>query len=232
MNKGNVILKEFILPLLAQFGILIVTILLHRIFIVLGPNILDPVTFGDEITKPTLGRLIYAIFAFIMFLVCAIVAIKKEENVYFSFFAGIMSGIFLWQMLGEDMRHFGLLENGEISYFINLENISMLPFLIPLVIFVAYCIIRKNFNWGIISVVVSFFINWLGHFVSHGTYPIFQFIMTENAWFKISGCIFGFIIILLSIYLAVFKAKTLKTRLLSSALLYAGIAIVAFGFMG
>lgn len=95
MNKRNVILKEFVLPLFAQFGILIVTILLHRIFIGQGPNILNSVQIGDETTKPTLGRLCYVIFAFVMFLVCAIVAIKKEEKVYVSFFLGIMSGTFL-----------------------------------------------------------------------------------------------------------------------------------------
>lgn len=231
MNKGKTILKEFLLPLLGQFGVLFVAILLHRVFIGLGPNILDPVQIGDEITKPTLGRLCYLIFAFIMFFVCAIVAMKNANKVYFSFFTGILSGTFLWQMLGEDMWHFGLLEHGEIVHFIRLESISVLPFLIPLVIFVVYCATRKNFNWGIISVLVSFFINWLGHYVSHGTYPIFQFVMTEDVWFQIAGCLFGSLIIIISICLAIFKAKTLKTRILCSALLYAGIAIVAFGFM-
>ena len=55
--------------------------------------------------------------------------------------------------------------------------------------------------------------------------------MPEAVWFQISGCIFGSLIIILSICLAIFKAKTLKARILSSALLYAGIAIIAFGFM-
>ena len=95
MNKGKTILKEFFLPLLGQFGVLIIAILLHRVFIGLGPNILDPVQIGDEITKPTLGRLCYLIFAFIMFLVFAIVAMKNANKVYVSFFTGILSGTFL-----------------------------------------------------------------------------------------------------------------------------------------
>ena len=146
MNKRNAILKEFIFPLLGQFGVLIVAILLHRVFIGLGPNIMEPVTIGDEITKPTLGRLIYVILAFAMFLICAIIAAKKQDRVYLSFFIGIFAGTVLWQMLGEDMWHFGLLEHGEITYFIKLESISVLLFLIPLLIFVVYCVTRKNFN--------------------------------------------------------------------------------------
>ena len=67
-ESGNKI-KDYVIPMLLQFVALVLFMLLHRLSVGRGALLLERVRVGDEMSSPTLGRLLYMLFAFVMFIV-------------------------------------------------------------------------------------------------------------------------------------------------------------------
>ena len=61
-STPNEIVREYFLPLLAEFGILILCMFSFRMVKRVDVLIQEPSLVGDDLTNPTLGRLVYASF--------------------------------------------------------------------------------------------------------------------------------------------------------------------------
>lgn len=233
-EKPQNLWKEFFLPFLLQFVLLVFTIIPHRIFIHIGSPIMEPVMYGDEMTDPTSGRLFYVFFAMVMCIVLAVIGGKlaKKGKLFSPFYLGVVGGTFLWQSLGEDAWNFGLGESGEITYFLQMESIQVLPIVIPFLILVGYGVVHHSFDWCVLNVLLSFICNWMGHYVSLGTYFLVASKFSLEQWCVVAGISFGALFILLGLLLGIFASKDTKARLTASMIMYIGVGILVFGFVG
>ena len=227
------VMKEYVVPFLIMLGITGVGIAAFMVSIGLGNTIAPVTTVGDEMTKPTVGRLIYVIASLIAFVICAIVSERysKADRVYPAFYYGFVAGMLLWQGIGEGAWHFGYdCEGSYVNYF-RLESPASLFLVIVFALFTGYIMKNRCLGFGVTCTLCSFLCNWFGHFVSEGTYPLVAKSLEVGTWYAISGIIVGVILSAVAIYLPIKKYKDTKGRLLCSMLLYIGISVISFGFI-
>lgn len=235
-NSGNK-LKDYVIPMLLQFVALILFMMMHRLSVGRGSLILESVQVGDEMSSPTLGRLIYMIFAFIMFFITVFLANrisknKNRKNTLLSFWLGIASGTFLWQSIGEDSWHFGFYTENGIANMSQLEGIPVVFILIVFLMFLAYVIRQNALSFGVSMSICSFLCNWLGHYVTTATYPFVQSVFDEKMWAILSGCTAGAILFIGSLIYVLKKASTTERRLICSTLSYLGVGMIAMSITG
>ena len=233
--KGGKI-KDYLIPVLLQFAALFLFMSVHRVFIGKGKLILESVTVGDEVTSPTMGRLIYMIIAFIMFMVMAVIAnrcskSKDRKNVVAGFWAGIVSGTFLWQSLGEDSWHFGVNTEEGLVNISQMESISVVFIMIVFLIFLFYVIKQNALSFGVEMTICSFLCNWLSHYVILASYPFVHKLFEERTWIILSGCIIGGLLFVGSIVYVFKKADNIKKLLLCSTFTYIGIGMITLSIM-
>lgn len=72
--------KEYFLPFLAQYVILLACIKFHRLFIGKGAYIEAEAMVGDEMSSPTTGRLAYCLMAFAVVLLLTVTASKMAKK--------------------------------------------------------------------------------------------------------------------------------------------------------
>jgi len=223
-------LTYFLLPFLIQFGVLGVCIPLHRIFIHIGPFLGETELIGMEMTNPTAGRLIFGILAFIAFIILTLFASQKAKkgSELFSFVLGMFAGVFLWQSIGEDLCNFSV--NG--IHFVSLESITVLPLVILFLLAMAYFWKTESLNWGVCCSMLSFSVNWLGHYVLVGVYPLASGLCDINLWCRCVGITLGPVLFVISLILGLGKGKKSKERMRAAILAYYSIVVLVFGMAG
>lgn len=235
-NSGNKI-KEYVIPMLLQFMALVLFMMMHRLTVGRGNLLLERVQVGDEMSSPTLGRLLYMLFAFVMFVVTAYFANKtsktdSRKNTFISFALGIASGTFLWQAIGEDSWHFGFQTENGLANMSQLESITVVFILAVFLIFLVYVVRQKALSFGVAAVICSFLCNWLGHYVSTATYTFVQTAFDERMWFIVSGGAAGIILLAGSLLYLFKNASTTKKRLFCSTFSYLGVCMITMSVMG
>ena len=231
-------LKEGIVPALIQFFVLAVVIIEFAVFIGPGnglPNVIPSILNGGEATNPNIVLLIYMIAAFFGSLVCAAVSsrmCRENKNTARSFWISVAGGTLLWQSVGECSWHFGLKCENEYLSFAHIENGSSLFLLLLFIILLGYCAKKKAFNWGVGVFLFIFLINWLGHFLQIGTYPVASEWFSERSWYRCIGLSAGIPGIIFSLYCIFRAAKDYKGRLFSSILLYTSVCMIFTGIRG
>lgn len=228
-HKPQFSVKEYLLPFLAQYLILMVCIMLHRLFIGHGPLLGPEVLVGDEMSSPTAGRLVFCILAFVLAVVLTGIASKKAKAgaEYIPFFLGLFAGTFLWQSIGEDLWNFSV--NG--VNFVQLGSVSVFPIFVITVLFVIYAVRNETLDWGVWCALFGFLCNWLGHYVMLGTYPFVAAYFEESAWNQGIAYVSGAVLAVFGIYLGVCSAKDRKGRLFASIVTYIATGVIAFGMM-
>ena len=232
-GRDRLLLREYALPTLLQFGVLFLAIAVHGFFIELGP-MLQPVTeVGGELTSPTAGRFSYMLAALTCGLILACLnrefPRKGPARDGIAFWRGIAAGTLLWQSIGEDSWHFGALLDGRALQFVRLESASSLFMLIGFAALL-FCI-RNRANFGMRVTMLCFFYNWLGHFVMIGTYPFASPWLAERAWNLLSGGIVGAVLAICGLYRGIRRAESVWERLLASMMTYIGLGIIALAIM-
>lgn len=230
------LLYEYLIPFFLQFGVLAFFMFIHRNTVKKGSLLMKSVTIGDEVSSPTLGRLIFMIVAFILGFFLAYVANKlsKDESkkrISASFWCGICSGMLLWQALGEDSWHFGVMTEQGFVNFCALENVSVIFISMTFLIFLAYVIRQHALSFGVIIIISSFLCNWLSHYVMLGTYPFVASLVGARTWNLFTGGITGGILVVGSIYYVIVKADRMKNRLFASMMTYIGVAVIVLAIM-
>jgi len=208
--------KYYLLPFIIQFGVLFVCIPLHRIFIHIGPVLGNPEMVGMEMSDPKLGRLVFAVISFIAFalLTCFASQRSEEKNGLVSFILGAFAGTFLWQSIGEDLWHFSV--NG--MHFVFLESITVLPLVLLFIPALVFLWKSASIDWGVWCSMLTFGVNWLGHFVLIGIYPLFSGLCEINLWCRIVGISLGVLLMAVSFITGLGKGKNPKERMLSAIL--------------
>jgi hypothetical protein len=221
------LLLEYLVPLLAEFLILAVCISFFYLFYDLGPMIEEPALVGEALTKPTLGRLAFGIAALLLWFVFTLVASKlaKKERHYTSSFLGFAAGILLWQFVGEISWHYSV---GGV-HFVPLESVTTLPLAILFILLLIYGKKHHSFDWGVWCMLLSFAFNWMGHYVMEGTYPFVESMVDQHTWYVCAALVSGLCGLICSIIFLLFRARTVRGRLLASMLTYISIAVIAFG---
>ncbi len=233
-RKPEKLWKEFFLPFICQFILVVLAILPHRLSIGLGAFVLPQSEYLGEMTSPTTGRLVFAVCAMLGCFVLGYIAhifAQKDKDLP-AFLIGIFAGTLLWQSLGEDLWHFGIYVDGTLVNFLKLESIQVLPIVLPVLIAVLFGMLHHSFDFGVLCVIASFLCNWMGHYCSHATYPLVAGIMDISKWYVISGIGFGGALFLLGLYLGIAASVDRKGRMFSSIICYLGIAIFVFGMIG
>lgn len=222
-------IKDFLLPFCAQYLILLACMMLHRLVVDKGSLLCASAMVGDEMSSPTVGRLIYCLIAFLAAVGLTALASRKakEGKEYLPFFLGLTAGTFFWQSLGEDSWHFSINDTN----FIQFESISVFPVFVLTCLFVVYAVRNSVLNWGVWCALLGFLCNWWGHYIMLGTYPFVAAYFEESVWNKGVAQIAGGILLAIGIYLELFSAKDRKGRLLASILTYISTGIIIFGTM-
>lgn len=233
MSNKKWVWKEFILPFLIMLAITAAGIAVFMITIGFGKNIAPVQTVGDEMTKPTVGRICYEIVSFVGFVLCAIIAEKKSKagKIDSAFYIGFLSGMLLWQSLGEASWHFGYSVGGTYFNYFRIEAPGALLLVIVFGILTAYLMKKRALGFGVLCTLCSFLCNWYGHFVSEGTYPLVAKSLPVSTWYAISGVTIGTIVSIAAIILPIKVFKDKRGHLLCSMILYIGISIISFGFI-
>ena len=232
-KKPENVVKEFLLPILIQLLLVSATVIPHRLFVGRGEFVVPAFQLGDLANSPTSGRLAYVFVAFVLFLTFAIISSKLagKEKITSSFYTGVLAGTFLWQFLGEDIWHFGCSEGGEMIYFLRMESVQVFPLVIVALLLVGYAVKRDAFDWGVFVIIFTFLVNWIGHYVSEGTYAFVDGSFTMGGWISLTGFILGPILLLGGTYLGVFGSKNQKGRMLASMLVYMSFGQIGFAFI-
>lgn len=223
------VLKYFAGAYLVQFAILGVCMFLHQSSVPLGRMLDRSELVSGAMSKPTLGRLVYALAAALLFFIFTALAsgqAKRGKN-YAPFILGTFAGTFLWQAIGEDLWHFSV----DGVHFVRLESVSVLPLIVLFFLTLVRCAKHNSADWGMWCMVLSFSVNWLGHYVLEGIYPLFASLCTEAQWYKGTGILLGSALLLTGLILGIRKAKTPKQWMLSAVLCYYATAVLAFGFI-
>lgn len=229
LSSKKEIVKECFVPFLLELLILGVMIGIFYLFINSGPLLQEPKMVGDEMSSPTLGRLVYLFISFFAFIVLAILASKssKKGNDTKAFWCGYIAGIALWQSIGEAVWHFSV---GGIN-FTPLENVTTFPIAVVICMLFIYGKKNHSFDWGIFILFVSFMCNWMGHYITIGIYPFFSLLIDRKTWILVMSLIVGIIALVLSIKFLLFRAKTKRGRMVASLFIYISIAIIVFGII-
>ena len=228
-TTGREFVFEYLIPLVAEFLILFLCMVLFSLFINLGPMVQEPSFVGDEQTKPTVGRLVYGAVALMLWLVSSCVASNaaKNDKHYTSSLVGFAAGIFLWQFLGEITWHYSI---GGV-HFVPFESVTTFPLACLFIILMIYGKKHHSFDWGIWCMMLSFAFNWMGHYVMEGTYPFVESLFDQHTWYVGASLISGIVGFIFSITFLLFRVKTRRGRILASMWTYISLGVIAFGLM-
>ena len=223
------ILLEYLLPLFAEFTILVLCLIPFRLVKALGPMIEEPALVGEEMTKPAAGRLGYGIFAMVMWFVFSWIASKAadKDKHYTSSFLGFTAGILLWQFIGEISWHYSI---GGV-HFVPFESVTTFPLACLFILLMIYGKKHHSFDWGIWCMLLSFAFNWMGHYVMEGTYPFVASYVDQHTWYIGASLVAGILGFIFSILYLLFRVKTRRGRILASMITYISIGVMAFGMM-
>ena len=223
------IVLEYLLPVAVEFVILAGCITLFRLFRMFDVMVDESVMVGDEMTKPTAGRLIYGVFAFGLWFVLSYIASNaaKKDKHYTSSFVGFAAGILMWQFIGEISWHYSV---GDVN-FVPFESITTLPLAFLFILLMIYGKKNHSFDWGIWCMLLSFAFNWMGHYIMEGTYPFVESIIDQHTWNVSVSTIAGICGFVYSIIFLLMRAKTRRGRILASMITYISIGVLAFGIL-
>lgn len=221
--------REYFLPLIVEFGILILCIIPFSLFVKIGSMVQEPSLVGDDLTKPTAGRLAFGLIALVLWFVFSWVASKaaKNDRHYASSFLGFAAGILLWQFIGEISWHFSI---GGV-HFVPFESVTTFPIACMFILLMLYGKKHHSFDWGIWCMLLSFAFNWMGHYVMEGTYPFVESYVDEHTWNVWASLVSGICGFIYSILFLLFRVKTRRGRILASMMTYISIGVIAFGLM-
>jgi len=223
------LLTEYLLPLGVEFAILIVCMVAFALCVGLGPLVQEPSYVGEELTKPTAGRLGFGIFALVMWFVMSYLASveagKGKDDA--PSYLGFAAGIFLWQFIGEISWHFSV----DGVHFVPLESVTTFPVACLFILLLVYGKRHHSFDWGVWCMLLSFAFNWMGHYVMEGTYPFVAQWFDEHTWFLAAALVAGTCGFIFSIVYLLFRVRTRRGRILASMLTYISIGVLAFGIM-
>ena len=184
------VLKDGFLPFLAIFLSMGVLILLFRLCRNFNATEIQPImNVAREETNPTVGRLVWCILgAFLSVLLVWIaerLMKKNEEKLMLPWILSGISGIILWQSIGESLWHYGLYvmnDEGELSFvnFPRIESIQGIPFLILTTIL--FFALNGKAGFGVQSCLGILLANWFGHISMIGTYPMHLLWALQWTW--------------------------------------------------
>ena len=223
------IVLEYLLSIVAEFVILACCIAPFRLFRLLDVMVSEPAMMGDEMTQPTIGRLIYGIIAFVLWFVLSCIASNaaKKDRHYTSSFVGFAAGILLWQFIGEISWHYSI---GGVN-FVPFESITTLPMAFLFILLMIYGKKNHSFDWGIWCMLLSFAFNWMGHYITMGTYPLVEPFIDQHTWYVRVSTVVGICGFVYSIIFLLMRAKTRRGRILASMITYISIGILVFGII-
>ena len=221
------ILFEYFLPLLAEILILFLCILSFKLVVDLGPMVEEPSLVGDDMTKPTAGRLGFGIFAMVLWFVLSFIASKAagKDKHYTASLSGFAAGILLWQAIGEISWHYSI---GGV-HFVPFESVTTFPLASLFILMMIYGKKHHSFDWGIWCMILSFAFNWMGHYVMEGTYPFVKSLIDEHSWNLTSCTVCGSLGFIYSIIFLLFRVKTRRGRILASMMTYISLGVLVFG---
>ena len=223
------VLQYFAGAYLVQFAVLGICMFLHHFPVSWGRMLEQSELVFEKLTEPTLGRLVCAIVAALLFLVLTALASKqaKSGKDYAPFILGTFAGTFLWQSMGEDLWHFSV----DGVHFVQLESVSVLPLVLFFVVTLLYCAKQNALDWGVWCTVLSFAVNWSGHYVLEGVYPFFASLCTKPQWYRGMGLLLGSALLLTGLVWGIKRSKTPRQWMLSAILCYYATAVLAFGLI-
>ncbi|MDO4807870.1 MAG: hypothetical protein Q4A07_11565, partial [Coriobacteriales bacterium] len=212
------IIREYLVPLIAEFVMLVVLLMAFMFFTGLGPMVQEPTMLGKMETKPTAGRLAYGIAATVLWFACTYVASRAadKDRHYDSSLMGFAAGLLLWQSVGEISWHFSV----DGIHFVPLEKVTTFPLACLFLLLFVYGKRHHSFDWGMWCMLLSFAFNWFGHYITEGTYPFLSSMVDQHVWYvgvSIGAGVLGFAY---SIVYLRFRAKTRRGRILGSMLTY------------
>lgn len=237
--------KEGIIPFFIQMAILVVVILFF-VFVIANdaiPDVAGVPQRNDEANDPNIVRLIYMILTIPATILLVRWAVKTE-NKKKAFWIGLIAGIVAWQGIGECSWHFGLPFYGWTNwpttgavyetfvFFPKIEGVQGTFLLVLFVPLLLYMFRKGDFSWGLRIFVLSFFCNWVGHWVILGIAPMWPAALSYHnpyKWPKIVGILAGLHGTLMLIYKILFKAKTTEERYVLSLLLYTFVGVLVEG---
>lgn len=221
--------RDYLLSIVLELVILFALMGFCSLFIYKGALVGEAKLIGAEMSSPTSGRLIYLFLSFVLALALCIAASKLARNgkETGAFWLGYISGILLWQAVGEEAWHFSV---GGIN-FVQLESVASFPVVLLFLGFVLYCAQHRSLDWGLWITVISFACNWIGHYVTVGIYPFFSSLTDSHTWNVCAGSIGGCAVFLYSIFYLHHHADTKKGRMFASMLTYIAIGIVSLSII-
>ena len=221
--------REYFLPLLAEFGILILCMFSFSLFVKLGHMIQEPSLVGDDLTSPTVGRLAFGLFVLVLWLVFSWLASNaaKKDKHYSSSFLGFAAGILLWQFIGEISWHYSI---GGV-HFVPFESVTTFPLACLFILLMLYGKKHHSFDWGIWCMLLSFAFNWMGHYVMEGTYPFVASLVDQHTWYVGASLVSGICGLVYSIVFLLFRVRTRRGRILASMMTYISLGVIAFGLI-
>ena len=221
--------REYFLPLFAEFGILVLCIILFRLFKGFGSLIQEPSLVGGNLTDPTAGRLVFGITALALWFVFSWAASKaaKKDKHYASSFLGFAAGILLWQFIGEISWHYSI---GGV-HFVPFESVTTFPVACLFILLLLYGKKHHSFDWGVWCMLLSFAFNWMGHYVMEGTYPFVASMVDQHTWYVRASLVSGICGFVYSIIFLLFRVRTRRGRILASMITYISIGVIAFGLI-
>lgn len=227
--------KEGIMPALAQFGILLIAIL-EFVFIVGRQGspkyVQQPVRKGNDLSDPSLIRLVYMFISLSASALLAVGAEKKsrEGSDCAAFWLGSVGGTLLWQSLGECAWHFNI-KAGEKSISLpRIDHTEGSPLFAVALALLVIAAKKQSFGFGTWTFYLNFMLIWLDHFIAFASYPLASEKYSENEWIERSGLLLGIPMAAASLYSIFFKSKDKKGRLMSSLPLYSSFSLISQGF--
>ena len=222
-------LLEYCLPFVAEFAILVLCIIPFYLCVKIGPMIQEPSMVGEEMTKPTAGRMAYGLTALVLWLVLSLTASRAagKDRHYTSSLVGFAAGILLWQVIGEISWHYSV---GGV-HFVPFESVTTFPVACLFILLLIYGKKRHSFDWGVWCMLLSFAFNWMGHYVMEGTYPFVESLVDKHIWYVGASMVSGVCGLIYSIVFLLFRVKTRRGRILASMLTYISVAVITFGIM-
>lgn len=208
-----------------SFGVVVP---LHSVFSHMGPLLQEPCDVGGEMSEPTVGRLVFGICFFVFGIILVIVShfLDKKNKETISFGCAFCAGVMFWQSIGECLWHFQI---GGIQI-TRIECIQSLPLVIVFVILLIVFGFDKNKDFSLWVCILSFACNWLGHYITIGTYSFVCNVVDWKLWAYVWSGVAGGIATLIGLFLSLFCCKTKKEILLASMLIFIGIGVIYFGF--
>jgi len=211
--------------------LLSVGLFIGAVYGIKSPMLMDPYLYEGEMTDPSIGRFVYMIAAFILGIALTAFA-DKGRSIKRSFFLGTLAGFFLWQSLGECAWQFRIPCGDFYLNLPSLEGANSVFYVILSLIALAYIIRNQSFSFGIVTALLSFCSNWLGHFIMMGTYPPAASSMGMEEWFHDFGIFSGSAITILGLVVLYGLARTVKARYSAAFLIYMGLGCILVGISG